>query len=602
MFIIDFRNKLVSDYRFSVIGNSNVDKVDLVSHFIQYANYSIYLKVMSDDERYVDKIAIASEDISVDEDVLVCRWTMGAVSTQCKKLYLQLQFEQGDTIIAQSRIVSVILGDTINVDELLPVIYPQVLKELQNQIDTLKIKSFALASMSYLNDVLYLSFENAMHEIVSSVQVAIPTSDKMLFIEGADYKTLAELYTLTQGKPFIHEGISILKVSQSGSNYNVMLWTTSGYGVEENQNGSAQLGDLAFANFNYYLLGTSEHNKIYGTDNNGNQTLLDVDHGSNYGGKVVRRDSNDQIYVPLIPTANGQATSKKYVDDKIEEIKDLSYQEVNITEYPTLNDFLASTGEKGYLYLYPIDTSEAPDFESGYYRYVWENNAWKSLGTTEIDLTNYYDKDHDVIPNSNNAKDLGSSSYTWKDLYLSGSLKLGGTDTGFTANEYGNISVKRNGDINYYFTSSFYPNGNNLRDLGTSSNKWKDFYLAGKMYGANYNVEIDNLYRFIYGTYSTGSSQLTYEYITEKDLSADTTFTLATAPSQCHPEYKAIITNSGNSTITLTFTGVSSILCNNENCVITNGTNSTLTLPSGTTIECSILNGKMVAIDFDYVG
>ena len=83
MFIIDFRNKLVSDYRFSVIGNSNVDKVDLVSHFTQYASgYSIYLKVRSEDERYVDKIAIVSENVSVDEDVLVCRWTMGLVSTQ----------------------------------------------------------------------------------------------------------------------------------------------------------------------------------------------------------------------------------------------------------------------------------------------------------------------------------------------------------------------------------------------------------------------------------------------------------------------------------------------------------------------------------------
>ena len=99
MFIVDFRNKLVSDYRFSIIGNSNVDKVDLVSHFTQYANYSIYLKVRSEDETYIDKIAIASENVEVDEDVLVCRWTMGAVSTQCKKLYLQLQFEQGEEII-----------------------------------------------------------------------------------------------------------------------------------------------------------------------------------------------------------------------------------------------------------------------------------------------------------------------------------------------------------------------------------------------------------------------------------------------------------------------------------------------------------------------
>lgn len=116
MFIIDLRNKSVSEYGFSVVNNSNVDVVHIYSHFTQYANNtSIYLKVRSVGRTYIDKIAIPSENISVEGDALVVKWTMGAVSTQCKKIEVQLQFEQGDDVIAQSRIVAISLSNTIDV-------------------------------------------------------------------------------------------------------------------------------------------------------------------------------------------------------------------------------------------------------------------------------------------------------------------------------------------------------------------------------------------------------------------------------------------------------------------------------------------------------
>lgn len=101
------------------------------------------------------------------------------------------------------------------------------------------------------------------------------------------------------------------------------------------------------------------------------------------------RDSNSQIYVALEPTENGHATSKYYVDKKIADFQENEISVVDITEYPTLDDFLDSIGEEGFIYLYPIDTT---DLTKGYYRYVWENNSWLSLGTTEIDLSDYYTK------------------------------------------------------------------------------------------------------------------------------------------------------------------------------------------------------------------
>ena len=84
-----------------------------------------------------------------------------------------------------------------------------------------------------------------------------------------------------------------------------------------------------------------------------------------------------------------EVADKNYVDSEIQRVLNGEITTVNTTTYPTLNDFLASTGEEGIIYLYPIDTT---DLTKGYYRYVWENNAWLDLGTTQIDLSNYYTK------------------------------------------------------------------------------------------------------------------------------------------------------------------------------------------------------------------
>lgn len=664
MFIIDFRNKNVSEYRFSVIGNSNVDKVNLVSHFIQYAsNTSIYLKVESFDGNYVDKIAIASENISVDEDALVCKWTMGAVSTQCKKLRLQLQFEQGETIIAQTGVVNLTLADTINVDELIPVIYPQVLKELQDQIDTLKVKSFALASMSYSNDVLHLYFENAMHEIVSNVQVAIPTSDKMLFIEGANLKTLAELYTLTQGKVFMTNDMEIVKVAQSGSSYDVNIWDSNAYGYKSNQSGSKILGDVEY-NYTAYVKQRTNADIVYGNDHSGNQTTFDVDYGSNFGGKVVRRDSNDQIYVPLTPTQNGHATSKKYVDDKISDILRRHYEKVDITEYPTLNDFLASEGVEGTFYLYPIDTTEAPDFNSGYYCYIWENSAWTYLGTTEIDLSGYVDltsqqtisgnktfsgnttigsdysiyedgtgmfalayhgtdyiikanqtnffTDKNLLPISTNAKDLGSSTYTWKDIYLSGKILFGNNanirkDASNRINiQYANIDKIIVGGSYVDFGANIAPTTNNTYSIGSSASKWKDLYLAGNLSNGTQSFTIEHAYNLLNNVVDNTSGTLSFDKELVESISADKTYLFPAVSMGTNPECKATITNSGNSTITLTFDNVKHCLCNDDNAVITSTENqlthiwtTTITIGAGVSYEISIVNQNMVAINFE---
>ena len=83
--------------------------------------------------------------------------------------------------------------------------------------------------------------------------------------------------------------------------------------------------------------------------------------------------------------------TKQNVDSLISTISANSYIVVDTTTYPTLQDFLDNydNPEEGHIYLYPIDTT---DLTKGYYQYIYESDAWLFLGTTLIDLSDYYTK------------------------------------------------------------------------------------------------------------------------------------------------------------------------------------------------------------------
>ena len=102
----------------------------------------------------------------------------------------------------------------------------------------------------------------------------------------------------------------------------------------------------------------------------------------------------------------------------------------------------------------------------------------------------------------------------------------------------------------------------------------------------------------MYGKYVSDNSLrvLPYDKVAIISVSANATFTLASAPEGCYPEYHAFITNShGTNGVTLTFTEVSNILCNDLNCVVNA---NTISIPPSVTVECSIMHGECVAVNF----
>ena len=102
-----------------------------------------------------------------------------------------------------------------------------------------------------------------------------------------------------------------------------------------------------------------------------------------------------------------QADNYFATKSELETLKANAFIKVDTTTYTSLASFLSSTGVEGYIYLYPIDLN---DLTKGYYQYIWESSAWLSIGTTQIDLSDYVQKTQTIagitLANNISAQDL----------------------------------------------------------------------------------------------------------------------------------------------------------------------------------------------------
>ena len=115
-------------------------------------------------------------------------------------------------------------------------------------------------------------------------------------------------------------------------------------------------------------------------------------------------------------------------------------------------------------------------------------------GTTLSNVTNHYTLDNAAFfPATSGGKDLGTSSYTWKDIYTSGNLML----TNSNSNKKWKVGESDNGTINFAIDNntgsyanmfaiqygSFVPLANG-KDLGYNggTQRWHDIYLSNAVY------------------------------------------------------------------------------------------------------------------------
>ena len=87
-----------------------------------------------------------------------------------------------------------------------------------------------------------------------------------------------------------------------------------------------------------------------------------------------------------------------------------------------------------------------------------------------------------MIPHDDDINDIGDSTYYWRDLYLSTNIFFGTAykitrDTNYLKFYVGTTERFSIGASASYINSNLLPSGTN--DLGGSSNKWNNFYVAG---------------------------------------------------------------------------------------------------------------------------
>lgn len=267
-----------------------------------------------------------------------------------------------------------------------------------------------------------------------------------------------------------------------------------------NDNFDIEFSNLILTTPIKYVEQTSSANKVYGTNNLGSQTTIDYGTSAT-ANHIVQRDANGQVNVPQEPTNNTHATSKKYVDDIDSALRDLidtivknAFINVDTTTYPTLQSFLATQGQEGFIYLYPVNTS---DLTKGYHQYIWEDDQWEYLGTTQIDLSDYYTKgETNSLLNGKVDKKTSNGLHAY-------------THNGSTQNE---TSVDNNASAN---TIPLRDNSGNIK-VGTPSNNAD---ATPKTYvdtlGA-LKVDKTNSANKVYGTDDTGA-QATFGYDTYVD-------------------------------------------------------------------------------------
>ena len=268
-----------------------------------------------------------------------------------------------------------------------------------------------------------------------------------------------------------------------------------------------------------------------------------------------------------LPLSNGTLATQSYVDSAIETVKRSMFVDVDTSEYPTLNDFLVTRGEEGKIYLYPVDTT---DLTKGYHQYIWENNSWRYIGDTQLDLSDYTKK--------NGIETItGYWSFTTAPIFTNGA-------------SFDYFSIREDSSHNlcfYYLGSSLkFEISSTSIYFGVPVTDGTNSYSLAENFGATFN-KVGN-----------GTTEIKWSQFLYFALGSSTTLTLEPTKTGCYCEYKGTIQNMSPTAITLTFTGVSRILCNDDNITVTNGTNSTLVLPASTLIEFSIINGKMVAVNF----
>jgi len=271
-----------------------------------------------------------------------------------------------------------------------------------------------------------------------------------------------------------------------------------------------------------------------------------------------------------------------YVQIGYYKVAALETQKVDLTNYATLNTTQTFTGTKNF-----TDFSLINDYTNG-----------KTLASYLSDIYTKTESDGKYVDLTSDQTVAGKKKFTSipeaKEMIFRNNVSSPTGSSLSIQNDNGYNAKIRFNNRGFMFTAgSVYPTDNNVMDFGATNYLWKNIYVSGNLSDGTNTASVA-LLSGVSGAYTTNSTtQLEYSYINNISISADTTYTLVTAPNNTYPEYKANITNTDTANaITITLPSGTVIKGN-----VTISSN-TFEIPADSSVEVNIQNGKALVIDW----
>ena len=148
---------------------------------------------------------------------------------------------------------------------------------------------------------------------------------------------------------------------------------------------------------------------------------------------------------------------------------------VDLSNYVTLDGAQTISGVKNFANGLQIDGGNfvINETSSGYRLFrtgAYSESLTFTTGGLRIDAL----EGKSLYPGTTNYLDLGTSSFKWRNFYLVGELNLGGSKIEYDS-----------GDSLFRSYSTFSPAIDNAYDLGDSFAKWRNIYLSGSLRDGN---------------------------------------------------------------------------------------------------------------------
>nr|DAK09843.1 MAG TPA: hypothetical protein [Caudoviricetes sp.] len=157
-------------YRIGVCDNNLVDnlifELDVIQENVDLTSFQAFLKLISLDGTYADKIKLSSE---VDQQAgkIILNTLLTDYATSSCSVDCQLEFDyfdgEDETLIWQTSIFNITFEETLNVDEKVKKKFPNVIVDFEKRIDTIEKNKPNLIKKKSVYDFPNIGQENCIY-------------------------------------------------------------------------------------------------------------------------------------------------------------------------------------------------------------------------------------------------------------------------------------------------------------------------------------------------------------------------------------------------------------------------------------------------------